>query len=342
MAANYWTSSQRKHWTMTREKLAETRQNLDMADEKALATFPLPSYRHLSIFFHLQLVRLGRRMTARQQALATAQMYVRRFYTKVPIRDTNPFLVMATCLYLALKMEECPQHIRIVVSEARTCWPEAMPSFTEKLAECEFWVISELNSYLIVHHPYRTLQELSTPLALTTEENNTSWQIINDSCITDLPLIYPPHVISLTAIFLAVFMKPSPSGNNSNNHGAHGANMGNHSSHNSHNGHSSGHSSMASHNTLGGSSHGAGAALSSYAAGSGSQTSRMAKLIEWYAESKVDMEAIIDCVQEIMALYEVWEGFGMQQEKALKDIFVKMVKNPQPSQPQQQLLQRSG
>jgi cyclin C len=214
-----------------------------------------------------------------------------------------------------------------------------MPSFTEKLAECEFWVISELNSYLIVHHPYRTLQELSSPLALTTEENNTSWQIINDSCITDLSLIYPPHVISLTAIFLAVFMKPFPSGNSSSSHGNHAGNMGTHSSHN---GHSSGHSSMATHSTLGGSSHGAGAALSSYAAGSGSQTSRMAKLIEWYAESKVDMEAIIDCVQEIMALYEVWEGFGMQQEKALKDTFVKMVKAPQPSQPQQQLLQRSG
>ena len=70
-----------------------------------------------------EIARLGRRMQTRQQALATAQLYIRRFYTKVPIRDTNPYLVMATCLYLALKMEECPQHIRIVVSEARTCWP---------------------------------------------------------------------------------------------------------------------------------------------------------------------------------------------------------------------------
>lgn len=61
-------------------------------------------------------------MNTRQQALATAQLYLRRFYTKVLIRDTNPYLVMATCLYLALKMEECPQHIRILVSEARTTY----------------------------------------------------------------------------------------------------------------------------------------------------------------------------------------------------------------------------
>lgn len=148
MAANYWASSQRLHWQMSRERLAEIRATLDAQDEKAVQQLPLPELRHLSIYFNsrmyatwfrhdlhfhpfsklrclheTEIARLGRRMQTRQQALATAQLYIRRFYTKVPIRDTNPYLVMATCLYLALKMEECPQHIRIVVSEARTCWP---------------------------------------------------------------------------------------------------------------------------------------------------------------------------------------------------------------------------
>ena len=62
-------------------------------------------------------------MPIRQQALATAQVYVRRFYSKVEIRRTNPYLILTTALYLACKMEECPQHIRIVVSEARNMWP---------------------------------------------------------------------------------------------------------------------------------------------------------------------------------------------------------------------------
>lgn len=62
-------------------------------------------------------------MLIRQQALATAQVYLRRFYTKVEIRRTNPYLMLATSLYLACKMEECPQHIRILVGEARTMWP---------------------------------------------------------------------------------------------------------------------------------------------------------------------------------------------------------------------------
>ncbi|CAZ85744.1 unnamed protein product [Tuber melanosporum] len=209
MAANYWASSQRLHWQMSRQRLAEIRSALEAQDPKTVQQYPLPELRHLSIYFNSQIVRLGRRMQTRQQALATAQLYIRRFYAKVPIRDTNPYLVMATCLYLALKMEECPQHIRIVVSEARTCWPDVMPSDTAKLAECEFYLISEMNSYLIVHHPYRTLQDLTPVLSLTSEENSTSWQVINDSCLTDLPLLYPPHIIALTAIFLSVVLKTS-------------------------------------------------------------------------------------------------------------------------------------
>ena len=70
-----------------------------------------------------ELAKLGKRMQVRQQALATAQIYMKRFYLKVDIRRTNPYLVVATALYLACKMEECPQHIRVIVSEARQTWP---------------------------------------------------------------------------------------------------------------------------------------------------------------------------------------------------------------------------
>lgn len=77
----------------------------------------------LLTFEIVELTKLGKRMPIRQQALATAQVYVRRFYSKVEIRRTNPYLILTTALYLACKMEECPQHIRLVVSEARNMWP---------------------------------------------------------------------------------------------------------------------------------------------------------------------------------------------------------------------------
>ena len=130
MAANYWESTQKRFWQFSREELSEMRQALENEDQALVQQYPLPDRRLLSIFFNQQLVKLGRRMAVRQQALATAQVYIRRFYLKVEIRRTNPYLVVSTALYLACKMEESPQHIRVIVSEARNLWPgELLRSF---------------------------------------------------------------------------------------------------------------------------------------------------------------------------------------------------------------------
>jgi cyclin-C len=47
---------------------------------------------------------------------------------RASIRETNPYLVVATCLYIACKMEECPNHIRTVVQEAKQEWAGMNPS----------------------------------------------------------------------------------------------------------------------------------------------------------------------------------------------------------------------
>lgn len=181
-----------------------------------------------------------------------------------------------------------------------------MPSDTAKLAECEFYLMSEMNSYLIVHHPYRTLQDLTPVLGLTNEENNTSWQVINDSCLTDLPLLYPPHVIALTAIFLSAVLKPSLSQASLHAAATSAAAV----------------AAVVANSSNGGGSNGSG---SLGANGQGPQ-SRIGKLIEWYAESKVDMEAVIDCTQEIISLYEAWESFTLGAEKNCKDQLTRIIK----------------
>lgn len=151
-----------------------------------------------------------------------------------------------------------------------------------------------MNSYLIVHHPYRTLTELMTSVfGMSSEECNTASQVVNDTCVTDLPLIYPPHILALTAIFLTVALKPSLSQT----------------------------SALAA-----GSSIGSGNALTSGAqfSVSGGQL-KINNMVNWFAESKVDMEAIIDCTQEIISLYEVWESY-MSTEKVCRDQLAKLVK----------------
>ncbi|KAJ4986903.1 RNA polymerase II holoenzyme cyclin-like subunit [Stagonosporopsis vannaccii] len=290
MASNYWESTQRRFWTFTKQQLALERKKMEESERNLVNLYPLPDRRHLSIYFYHQLSKMARPLGIRQQALASAQVYVRRFYAKVEIRRTNPALVLATALYLACKMEECPQHIRMVLAEARHCWVDTSFNDISKIGECEFSLISEMNSQLILHHPYRSLNEMQTQFQLTQEENALAWSIINDHYLTDLPLLHAPHVIAITAMFLAVVLKPTQGGLQMN-----AANTAN--------------ALQALGNARG-------------IAGAGAQ-SRVQKLVDWLAESNVDIEAVVETTQELISLYEVWESYT---DKTCKDQIAKFVK----------------
>ena len=51
MAANYWASTQRRHWQFTKEKLAESRSAQEDIERGLIQQYPLPERRLLSIFF---------------------------------------------------------------------------------------------------------------------------------------------------------------------------------------------------------------------------------------------------------------------------------------------------
>jgi cyclin-C len=170
-------------------------------------------------------------------------------------------------------MEECPSHIRTVVGEARHEWAgtfsptrsENIPSFlkiehissdTTKLAECEFYVIEEMSAFMIIHHPYRTLQHVSSLLGLAQSDIVAAWTIINDTYASDIPLLYPPHIIALSAMYMAYY---TPS--------------------------------------------------QLRMVGKSASVLTSQKLVEWYASSGVDMDAIAEVTQEILSLYSVWQDY---------------------------------
>lgn len=251
--------------------------------------------------------KLGKRLGVRQQALATAQVYIRRFYTRVEVRSTNPYLVIATAVYLACKMEECPQHIRLVVSEGRTLWPGEMihsmhactslicidyfSTDTSKVGECEFWMISEMNSQMIVHHPYRTTTLLAETFGLTQEESTLAWSIVNDQAMTDLALLYAPHLIGVVAVLLAIVLRPG--------------------------------TTYAGTVNIAGASQAALSAVSAGGEDSGGAKTKVQKFAAWLSESTVDIEGMVDCIQEIISLYETQESYN---EKLTKEQINRVVK----------------
>lgn len=271
-----------------------------------------------------ELTRLGKRLKVRQQAIATAQVYIKRFYTHIEIRRTNPYLVIATALYLACKIEECPQHIRLIVSEARSLWQDLVLLDTSRLGECEFFLISEMRSQLIVHQPYRTLSALQGDLRVSNEDFALAWSIINDSYMTDLPLLYAPHIIALTATLLALVLRPnSPS---------------------------SGPPPPGSQVLPGGISspgpaipNAAAASAAAAAALAGAQNraatpgglqgerekptegrvGRVQRFVVWLADSDVDVTAMVDCTQEILSFYNAHEQYNDKLTREQISRFVK-------------------
>lgn len=171
---------------------------------------------NMRIYLHNLIVKLGRRLNVRQIALSSSEIYLSRFLTRVSIKEVNVYLLVTTCLYVACKIEECPQHIRLIVSEARNLWPEYIPQDVSKLAEFEFYLIEEMDMYLVLHHPYRSLLQVRDFLRenlpefgfiLSNVELQHSWSLINDSYITDLHLVFPPHIIAMAAIYITIVLE---------------------------------------------------------------------------------------------------------------------------------------
>ncbi|KAI1381375.1 cyclin-C [Hypoxylon crocopeplum] len=308
MAANYWESTQRRFWQFSKDELAQMREELEKSDQTLVQMFPLPRRTHLNIYFNQQISRLSKRLTIKQQAVATAQLYIKRFYCKVEIRRTNPYLVLTTALYLACKMEECPQHIRMFVSEARSLWPDLLHAEVPRIGECEFFLISEMNSQLIVHQPYRTLTSLQSNFFLTQDETNLALSVINDHYMTDLPLLYPPHIIALTAILLSLVLRPNPvpGGSNAANLAAATAALT---------------QVQQSRPGAGGSGHNTPGTEKDK-----QQEARVGKVqrfAAFLAESNVDIEGMIDCTQELISFYECHEQYNDKMTREQVNRFVK-------------------
>lgn len=119
---------------------------------------------------------------------------------------------------------------------------------------------------MIIHHPYRTLQHIGDLIGLAPQDLAVAWTIINDTYASDLPLLYPPHIIALSAIYMAFFIP----------------------------------SQLRSHVKP-------------------TSTVSHTKLVEWYAQSAIDMDAIAEVTQEIICLYQVWKDYKAKDCKLWLD-----------------------
>lgn len=281
------------------------------------------------------LIKLGRRLNVRQIALATAEIYMSRFLIKVLLKEINVYLLVTTCLYAACKIEECPQHIRLITSEARNLWPEYIPQDVTKLAEFEFYLIEEMDLFLVLHHPYRSLLQIRDYLnenfalygfSLSDDELQNSWSLINDSYITDLHLLLPPHIIAIATIYITIVLKKNISslrlGANSMSNDTVG--MDPHTKPNSNSIHAEDLMALATGgsaiNDIGNPSSGTNGF---HDIELDENTIKINKFMAFLDHSHVNLNEVVEAIQDIITLYAIWNRYNeMSVKKVLQDMLL--------------------
>jgi cyclin C len=161
----------------------------------------------IHIFYFNIIQELGRQLKMKQQVCATAVTYFRRFYAKHPLTAIEPGLLAQTAMHVAIKIEECgPLSTKSVCSAAQfvsRSTPLLKSYSPTDVADCEFFLIQELDSCLIVFHPYRPLVEYVEDAKAKDALLPTAWNIVNDSYRGQTVLLFPLYFVALAAIQIA-------------------------------------------------------------------------------------------------------------------------------------------
>ncbi|CAG5096770.1 Oidioi.mRNA.OKI2018_I69.XSR.g14771.t1.cds [Oikopleura dioica] len=228
MAGNFWQSSHCRQWLLEpheieSEAVKSDREyimnklykgerpdlvNSDEADE---------NYRKIIILFANVIQAIGEQLKSRQQVIATATVYFRRFYVRNSFSSCDPLLMAPTCLFLASKVEESGQisqnrlinaMTQIVRCKFRDIFHmiSDYPYRNSNILECEFYLLELMDCCLIIYHPYRPLLQFLQDLNIKESDDRLSlmaWRILNDSYRSDVMLQYPPYMIALAALHMS-------------------------------------------------------------------------------------------------------------------------------------------
>uniref|UniRef100_A0A3B4GEP2 Cyclin C n=1 Tax=Pundamilia nyererei TaxID=303518 RepID=A0A3B4GEP2_9CICH len=202
MAGNFWQSSHYLQWVLDKQDLMKERQ-------KDLKFLTEEEYWKLQIFFlfitnlywynKMLIQALGEHLKLRQQVIATATVYFKRFYARYSLKSIDPVLMAPTCVFLASKVEEfgVVSNTRLISAATSSCFVYL------QILECEFYLLELMDCCLIVYHPYRPLLQYVQDMGQEDMLLPLAWRIVNDTYRTDLCLLYPPFMIALACLHVA-------------------------------------------------------------------------------------------------------------------------------------------
>nr|CAB3228898.1 cyclin-C-like [Phallusia mammillata] len=205
MAGNFWQSSHCKQWILTQEAIYRER-------HKDLQVINETEYQKIMLFFANVIQAIGEQLKVRQQVIATATVYFKRFYSKHSLKSCDPLLLAPTCIFLASKVEEFGpiSNSRLITAVSNVIKGKFSYAFQHDFTyrinhvwECEFYLLELMDCCLVVYHPYRPLVQYCNDMGRSDSLLPVAWKIANDSYRTDVILLYPPFQIALACLHMA-------------------------------------------------------------------------------------------------------------------------------------------
>jgi len=203
MAGNFWQSSHYQQWLLDRQDLTRERHaDLQVISEE--------DYQKIMIFFANLMQALGEQLKLKQQVIATATVYLKRFYSRNSLKCIDPLLLAPTCIFLASKVEEFG-----VISNSRLltacqtvvknkfgyAYRSEYPYRSPHILECEFYLLEMMDCCLVVYQPYRPLIQYAQDLDGSDDQIlPLAWRLVNDSLRTDVCLLYPPYMVAIVSV----------------------------------------------------------------------------------------------------------------------------------------------
>ncbi|KAF9923019.1 hypothetical protein FBU30_006875 [Linnemannia zychae] len=223
----YEQSTQFNHWRYNQKQLDDMRnkvnqevvssikQNLqteeDLRIAQGMSTDDLPQdLKFLSVedeltllgFYERRIVKIFQYWKLPSYVMATAVVYMKRFFLENTVMDHHPKDVMLTCMFLARKTENFLMSI--------DDFSKVLKSPAESILQLEFLVCKTLRFHFTVHHPYRPclgffydMQAVTENMAKLQKVYERALLLIDTALHTDLCFLYQPSQIALATMRIA-------------------------------------------------------------------------------------------------------------------------------------------
>ncbi|KAI9258915.1 cyclin-like protein [Phascolomyces articulosus] len=219
----YEESSQYRHWRFSPSQLWDTRNTSHEAavervrrnfqeDQEESKSTEANELKYLSIEDTLTLCRyyeetlqsICGHLKFPEVVMATAVIYMKRFFLYNTVMDYHPRDIALTCLFLATKSESERIPIEQFGKNLRI-------QSTDQILALEFVVSQGLKFEYLIHHPYRPaygffldMQKIDAmDVPLLKETYTKAQQVISSMFLTDLCLIYQSSQLALAAFMVA-------------------------------------------------------------------------------------------------------------------------------------------